>query len=217
MVKIGISINGVLRDFFGKIEKTHTKYFNPDSEIKILDYDLERWLVFPKNEESNHEITFNPNFTEESFVEDEGILEVVESKNEETTIEDFLYHKCCLEIFGYSDETEDGVVQSLNNFILDNKDKYEFTLISREIGRSIPATLFFLSKTGCMVNNVKFVLGETDCWDYVDCMITDNPKILLKKPEGKYTIKIQKDFNKDISSDYTVNTIKEISDLIFFK
>ena len=49
-MKIGISINGVLRDYFKQIEDTHTKYFPPEEEgeeIRVMDYDLEKWVVFP--------------------------------------------------------------------------------------------------------------------------------------------------------------------------
>jgi hypothetical protein len=43
-MEIGISINGVLRDFFGQIEEVHVKYFPPEEDedpIKVKDYDLE--------------------------------------------------------------------------------------------------------------------------------------------------------------------------------
>jgi hypothetical protein len=31
-MEIGISINGVLRDFFGQIEEVHVKYFPPEED-----------------------------------------------------------------------------------------------------------------------------------------------------------------------------------------
>ena len=94
--------------------------------------------------------------------------------------------------------------------------KHEMYIISREAGRSVPATLFFLSKTACMVQNLKFVLGNEDCWEHVDCMITDHPEILQSKPEGKITIKIDKPYNTDIVSDYTIRTVRELDGLDMF-
>jgi hypothetical protein len=47
-------------------------------------------------------------------------------------------------------------------------------------------------------------------------MITDHPEILNSKPEGKTTIKIEKTYNKDIPSEYTIKTVKELIGLDLF-
>ena len=221
-MKIGVSINGVLRDFFGRIEKIHTKYFNPEDgqEVQVKDYDLEKWLWFPQEEVVRNEIEFNPNFNEKEFlVSDVTTQELQEVKDDEITVEDFVYDKCCLEIFGYADEVIDGAVQSINDLELHLKmvgKEHRMLITSREAGRSVPATLFFLSKTGCMIQDLKFTMGTTDCWDYVDIMITDHPEILKSKPENKKVIKIEKPFNKEIPSDYTIKSVKELIGLDIF-
>lgn len=221
-MKIGVSVNGVLRDFFGRIETTHTKYFNPEDgqEVQIKDYDLEKWLRFPKEEIVRKEMEFNPNFDVKEFLADENSdNQLVEVMDDEITVEDFVYDKCCLEIFGYANEIIDGAVQSINDLELHLKmigKEHEIIITSREAGRSVPATLFFLSKTGCMIQNVKFTMGTTDCWQFVDVMITDHPEILNSKPEGKKVIKIEKPFNQDISADYTVKSVKELVGLEMF-
>jgi hypothetical protein len=218
---IGVSVNGVLRDYFGKIEKTHTKYFNPEDgqEIKIKDYDLEKWIKFPEEEIVRQEIEFNPDFNLKDFVQTDSSFKIEEVKDDPITVDDFIYDKCCLEIFGYAEEEMDGIVQALNDFDLHLKmlkKDYEVVITSREAGRSVPATLFFLSKTGCMIQNVKFTMGTTDCWKDVDVMITDHPEILSTKPENKITIKVEKPFNSHIDSDYTVRSIKELTGLGVF-
>lgn len=220
-MKIGVSVNGVLRDFFGKVEKTHTKYFNPEDgdEIFIQDYDLEKWIKFPQEEVVRNEIEFNPEFNEKEFVKSDASFELKEVKDDDITVDDFIYDKCCLEIFGYADETIDGAVQSISDLDLHlkmNGKKHDIVITSREAGRSIPATFFFLSKTGCMIQDIKFTMGNNDCWDFVDCMITDHPSILSSKPEGKLTIKIEKTFNKDIPSDYTIKSVRELIGLDLF-
>ena len=101
-MKIGISVNGVLRDFFGRVEKIHTKYFNPEDgqEVNVKDYDLEKWLWFPKEDIVRNEIDFNPNFNEKEFLQiDSTLQETQEVKDDEITVDDFIYDKCCLEIF----------------------------------------------------------------------------------------------------------------------
>ncbi len=217
-MKIGVSINGVLRDFFGQIEKTHTKYFNPEDgeEIVVRDYNLEEWVKFPEEEIVRQEIEFNPNFDEKEFIKTDATFELQEVKDDGITVEDFIYDKCCLEIFGYADEVIDGAVQTLNDVALFSTGKHEFVITSREAGRGVSATLFFLSKTGCMIPNLKFTTSTVDCWKDVDCMITDHPEILQSKPEGKITIKIEKPFNQHIPSDYSINTIKELEGLDLF-
>ena len=89
--------------------------------------------------------------------------------------------------------------------------------MSREIGPSVPSTYFFLSKTSCQVRDIKFISDNKEHWIHVDVMITDHPDILLSKPEGKISIKIEKEFNKDIESDYTIESIKGIQNHEFWE
>jgi len=221
-MKVGISINGVLRNFFGRIENIHTKYFNPEDgqEVQVKDYDLEKWLWFPKEEIVRKEMEFNPNFNMKEFLADENSdNHLVEVVDDEITVEDFVYDKCCLEIFGYADEIVDGAVQSVNDLELHLKmtgKEHKMIITSREAGRSVPSTLFFLSKTGCMIQDIKFTMGTTDCWEFVDIMVTDHPEILNSKPEGKKVIKIEKPFNQEIPADYTVKSVRELIGLEIF-
>jgi hypothetical protein len=221
-MKVGISINGVLRNFFGRIENIHTKYFNPEDgqEVQVKDYDLEKWLWFPKEEIVRKEMEFNPNFNMKEFLADENSdNHLVEVVDDEVTVEDFVYDKCCLEIFGYADEIVDGAVQSVNDLELHLKmtgKEHKMIITSREAGRSVPSTLFFLSKTGCMIQDIKFTMGTTDCWEFVDIMVTDHPEILNSKPEGKKVIKIEKPFNQEIPADYTVKSVRELVGLEIF-
>jgi len=221
-MKIGVSVNGVLRDFFGRIEDIHTKYFNPEDgqEVQVKSYDLEKWLWFPKEEIVRKEMEFNPNFNMEDFLADENSdNQLVEVTDDEITVEDFVYDKCCLEIFGYANEIIDGAVQSINDLGLHLKmigKEHEIIITSREAGRSVPATLFFLSKTGSMIQDVKFTMGTTDCWQFVDIMVTDHPDIINSKPKGKKVIKVEKPFNQEISADYTIKSVKELVGLEIF-
>jgi hypothetical protein len=86
----------------------------------------------------------------------------------------------------------------------------EFIIMSRELGLSIPSTYFFLSKTSCMCQNVKFVTESSDHWKYVDVMVTDHPDVLNSKPEGKVSIKVDWSHNKDCESDFNIDSIQEL-------
>lgn len=210
-MKIGISIDGVLRDLFGKIEDTHQKYFpSEDGEsIKILDYDFDKWLTFPEEETKQAELEFNPEFNEDQFLNEEQDLTINNTINK-VTVEEFLYEKCTLEVFGYANEETHSVMETLNQLIIENPE-HEFIIISREIGMSIPSTFFFLSKTKCMCQNIKFVKDYESVWSYVNVMVTDHPKIISSKPKDKICVQIEKEFNKlNTQSNINIKSLKEI-------
>lgn len=211
-MKIGVSIDGVLRDFLEQVKETHLKYFptiEGEEEIKVSDYELEKWITFPEEEVNQGELEFNPDFNEESFLESKEETELTEVKDK-VTLDEFLYERCTVEIFGYAEESISSAVETLNQLILDNP-RHEFILISREGGMAIPSTLFFLAKTKSTCPNIKFVTEYSKVWDPVDVMITDHPKIIDTKPNGKVSIIIDKEYNKDFNQNkMRFKTIKEI-------
>ncbi len=213
-MKIGISIDGVLRDFLGQVKETHLKYFpttEGEEEIEVSDYELDKWVTFPEEEVKQGELEFNPDFDEDSFLESEENTELTEVKDK-VTLEEFLYERCTVEIFGYAEESVSSAIETLNQLIIDNP-RHEFILISREGGMAIPSTLFFLAKTKSTCSNIKFVTEYSKVWDYVDVMVTDHPKIINTKPLDKLNIIIDKDYNKKVvQSGARVKTIKEIDE-----
>ena len=213
-MKIGVSIDGVLRDFLGQVKETHLKYFptiEGEEEIEVSDYELDKWVTFPEEEVKQGEVEFNPDFDEESFLESKEETELTEVKDK-VTLDEFLYERCTVEIFGYAEESISSAVETLNQLILDNP-RHEFILISREGGMAIPSTLFFLAKTKSTCPNIKFVTDYSKVWDYVDVMVTDHPKIINTKPLEKISIVIDKEYNKKVvQSGHRIKTIKEIDE-----
>jgi len=130
--------------------------------------------------------------------------------NSEDELNNFLYEEYSLELFGHPNEKHKNAIIDLNTIYNQFKDDYKFVIISKEFGNSIPATLFFLSKTSCKLRDYKFVKSNKEVWDYCDVMITANPEILLTKPENKITIKVKSDYNTDLKSDYEVEKIKDV-------
>ena len=101
-------------------------------------------------------------------------------------------------------------LNQLHNWIED--EGHEPIIISKELNNSKPSTLFFLSKLSGKFNNIKFVREYENKWDYVDVLITANPYTLESKPQGKVSIKVINDYNKNSESDYTIIDLKEILD-----
>lgn len=226
-MKIGVSLNGVLRNYFKQIEVVHTKYFPPteiedengfkelSEPIKVLDYDLEKWVTFPTEKSEQAEIKFDPNFDPFSSKSRDSVEDLdLESVDDTITLNEFMYERCTLEIFGSADEMVKSAMNTLNNLILDYPE-HEFVVISRETGLSVPSTYFFLSKTSCMVQEVRFVTDSRDSWKYVDVMVTDHPDVIMSKPEDKTCIIIDKHFNNEIGlNDVRITSIKELGDVL---
>lgn len=176
-MKINISINEVLRDFIGQFAYTYDKYIG---ETNITAKDI---------------TTFN--------LIDYFNFDSVDKLNS------FLYLEAPLEIFGHADQLSDGLINRFNEFLLDMDfdGEHQINLVSREVNKAIPSTLFFLSKTGCRATNIKFVKNYENEWDEADVLITANPKALESKPNGKISVKVKANYNSEIKSDYEIDSI----------
>lgn len=203
-VRIGIDINDVIRDFLGQLEYTYNKYivekqeYESVGELKVINHDElretdDRYVNIDKNPVK----TFN---LIEYFP-----FESVEQLNK------FMYQEAALEIFGHADELHKNIINQLNLFIMDMKDLYghEIILISREVMTAIPSTLFFLSKTSCKCETIKFVKTYEDQWKDVDILITANPSVLNTRPGDKISVKVKTSYNENVNADYEIKTLFE--------
>jgi hypothetical protein len=182
MAKIGITLDEVLRDFIYQFAYTYEKYID---KIDIKKNPVDTFDLI------NH---FKFNSIDE--------------------LNKFLYIEASLEIFGHADQLHDNIMKDFNQFLGDIKDEeeHEVEIVSREVKKSIPATLFFLSKLACEADKIRFVKNHIDKWDNVDVLITANPKALENKPKDKISVKIKSSYNKDVKADYELDSIVE-----FFK
>ena len=188
-MKIGIELNGVLRDTLKKIQQEYEKWYieNP----------------FNEDEEFQYEVI--------SDLTSLNISEHLKFKNEDE-LYDFLYKEHTMEIFGHAGSVETSGMIDFNDFYLDVRDNHDVLIVSDEIGKSKPASLFFISKFGCLVELVKFYSESTinSLWDSVDVLLTANPKLLLNHPENKIVIKFNTSYNSDIKTEHSMSTIKEL-------
>ena len=194
-MRIGIEINGVLRNTLGKIEQTYQKFMIDKTEGIEDSDDFEYKITTPINslEIKNH-------FT---FRDDEELLS-------------FLYDEFPMEIFGHSQSTEYSTFNDLNELYFKLRNDNDFVIVSDEIGKSKPASLFFLSKFGCEFEKVKFYSNSTinSMWDEIDVLLTANPALLLNYPSDKILIKYETEYNQEVDSKYTIKTIKELEKVL---
>ena len=127
-MRIGIEINGVLRNTLDKIEQTYQKFmidktdgiedenrFNYEITAPIDSLDLKKHFSFESDEE----------------------------------LYSFLYEEFPMEIFGHSQSSEYSTFNDLNELYLRLRNDHDFIIVSDEINKSKPASLFFLSKFSC--------------------------------------------------------------------
>ena len=191
-MRIGIELNGVLRDTLKKIQQEYEKWYlnNPFKEEN-------------EEEDFKHEVM--------SDLTSLNIMNHLKFKNEDE-LYDFLYKEHTMEIFGHAGSVEPSGLLELNEFYLDMREFHDIIVVSDEIGKSKPASLFFISKFGCLVESVKFYSESTinSLWDSVDILLTANPKLLLNHPKNKIVIKFNTIYNEGIESDFNISSLKEL-------
>jgi hypothetical protein len=191
-MRIGIELNGVLRDTLKKIQQEYEKWYlnNPFKEEN-------------EEEDFKHEVM--------SDLASLDIMNHLKFKNEDE-LYDFLYKEHTMEIFGHAGSVEPSGLLELNEFYLDMREFHDIIVVSDEIGKSKPASLFFISKFGCLVESIKFYSESTinSLWDSVDILLTANPKLLLNHPKNKIVIKFNTIYNEGIETDFNISSLKEL-------
>lgn len=192
-MKIAIEINGVLRDTVKKIEQVYEKFYVENILNEKRDFEYEILSPITSLRLQDH-LKFKDN--------DE--------------LYDFLYTEHCMEIFGHASSTEYSTFIDLNDFYVDMRDNHDIILISDEIGKSKPATLFFLSKFGCQIEKIVFYSQFTlqTVWNEIDLLLTANPDLLLNHPTDKKIIKYNTNYNTNITDLPNIDNIKELKNLI---
>jgi acetone carboxylase gamma subunit len=192
-MRIAIDVNGVLRDTITKIQQVYEKWYieNPHLPESGYTYDI----ISP--------------------ITSLDISQHLKFQNEDE-VYDFLYTEHCMEIFGHAPSVAMSTFIDLDEFYKTNRDKHDIMIISDEIGRSKPSTLFFLSKFGCQVERVVFYSKITidKIWNEFDVLLTANPDLLLNHPQDKKVIKFEAVYNQNIDFKNNIDTLKSLNEKI---
>ena len=213
MKRIGIEVNGVLRDTIEKFKQVYEKQLidNNQSEIVLQTYELDM--------SGNTEELVSPKPFDYGIINNEvtslSLLEHFKFQNKEE-LYSFMYEEYTMELFGHAPSTEMTTFNMLNDLYYELREEYDLSIVSDEIGRSKPATLFFLSKFGCLLERVFFYSETTknDMWNSVDILLTSNPSLLLEKPKDKIVVKFNTTYNKQIKSDYEISSLSEFKNIL---
>jgi hypothetical protein len=117
-----------------------------------------------------------------------------------------------MELYGHSPVSYSNVNNDLNKIVYHHKDHKIFLVGLDELGKSRPATLFFLSRNGIMVDNIKFIKSEDIAkeWETVDLWISDSEKVLQLKPENKEFILFSTKYNEHFTYEKIINKLSDI-------
>jgi hypothetical protein len=124
----------------------------------------------------------------------------------------FQYIEYPMELYGHSPVSYSNVNNDLNKIVYHHKDHKIFLVGLDELGKSRPATLFFLSRNGIMVDNIKFIKSEDIAkeWETVDLWISDSEKVLQLKPENKEFILFSTKYNEHFTYEKIINKLSDI-------
>ena len=188
MKRVAIEIDGVLRDTFTKLEQIYQKFLIDELDLVDEDFKFEIKKPFDTKDFTNHFVFKN----EEEFVT-------------------FVYEEFAMEIFGHSPSSELTTFIDLKDLQIGLQNEIEWVLISEQIGKTKPATLFFISKFGCDVDKVVFFNKKTidKIWDEFDILVASSPN-LLSNTDTKPTIKYERTYNSNIDVQYTITNLKEL-------
>ena len=212
MMRIGIDINGVLRDTLGKFDQLYTKHLIESDQDAFLGQTFKLDMSGKTELIESTEIEFK--YEKHSEVDTLELDNHYSFKNKEELFS-FMYEEYTMELFGHAPSTEMTTFNMLNEIYFELRDENELLIVSSEIGKSKPSTLFFLSKFGCLLEKIVFFSEITKnlMWEQVDVLLTADPTLLLKVPREKIVIKYNTSYNKHIESEYEINSLSELSEL----
>lgn len=179
---IAIDVNEVLRNFLNNYAKYYVKGYDHEFDLDELSF----WTDDPS--------ALFPFASRKAF--------------EQFTYENFAY-----ELYGCAPPMHQQLSGELNDFInnppaeLEDEDINYIIVSSREANLSIPSTLFFISKMGLRVREYYFPKDSLTIWDKCDILITADPQLLANKPEGKVSVKIDREYNEESESDFSYNSM----------
>lgn len=211
MKRIAIDINGVLRNTLEKFENVYQKnLIEKDDDFHSTTYKLD----FSGNTEElvNYDEFEYKKLSEITTLD---LSQHFSLPNKEEFFS-FLYEEYAMEIFGHAPSTEMTTFNIFNEFYYNFRNENSILIISNEIGKSKPASLFFLSKFGCLVEEILFYSDVTknNMWNRFDILLTADPSLLLDVPKNKIVIKYNTCYNTEINTELNINSLSEFDSIL---
>lgn len=192
-MNIGIEVNGVLRDTVKKFKAIYEKTY-------MEEFDGEGENLYKIKEPIDTE--FLPNHF--YFENDEELF-------------DFTYVEFPMSIFGHAPSTHMDTFVKLNELYTELRDDNNVYILSDEIGKSKPSTLFFLSKFGCEVERIMFynTVTKDEVLTNMDVLITASSSVVEEyKNQIQTIILFNTEQNMSYEYDKRIDKLEELTNFI---
>ena len=224
MKTVGISIDGVIRDFYTEFDKQYRKAFihNPSlvemtkdmklkeqsaDELDDLDKRIElkekELITLPMN---SHDLSNHYRFEETLSMDGETVLSPQEA------LKEFMFQKFPFNIFGKSEEYK-GACETFNRIqaygIQNNL--YKTKLLTSYGNQVLTATWHFLATHNCRMRSFECVDEEHQKWSHCDILIDCVPEVIQDIPDGKTILKIEHPFNQWDKTEHSFKSLSEIT------
>ena len=183
-MKIALDLNDVIRDY----SNNFLRHYNENYDHTFDFSDFEMW--------SND-------------------MRVVLPFKSDASYEKFTYQDYAYELYAACPTTYSSLTPDLNNWIehdlkdIDTTEEIIPMIVSTmEYGLSIPSSYVFVGKLGSTIREIYFPIDSSTIWDRCDVVVTANPRLLESKPEGKISVKIETEYNKESESDFSFKSFK---------
>lgn len=235
MKKLGINIDGCIRDFHNQFDKQYRKVFIHNPSIVDMDEethtykaasDIDEQELEKRIQEKERELITMPvdsfellnhyrfdsksiKMTKLEATEDVNYAPIEFTPRE--NLENFLYETYPMQLYTMADEYP-GATDSINKIqqMGLSSGLFEVVLLSTLKGKAVPATYSFLGKTNCRIKKIVFLGSDSEKWDYCDAIVDIMPATFQSRPDGKTSIKINHLFNQWDQADFSFDNLKQL-------
>jgi hypothetical protein len=214
--RIAITINDVIRRYYDTFKEVYNVYLEEEEQFNEEKIDRGDDFEFGELDDEGDIQQITENKIENKILNLEGkvdpmyITSKIELQSKEFFLR-FLYEQMSFEIGAKTNVSYKDVINDfheLQNYF--NSKGIEVDLVSMEIGNSKPATLFFLSREKCKLNNLRFVSSYEDIWDDYKMIITADNYIIENKPKNRKLFKIETENNKHLKQGKKIKNLKAL-------
>ena len=207
-MRIAFDVNGVLRDTFLKSEQIYQKFYIDEFDREKTSSFNEETEEFEEDKIDDEEFEYSLNLPVTSL---DNLEQHFRFPNKEDLF-NFFYIDFPMQIFGHAPSISANTFNVLNEIYEELRDEHDIIIVSDEMQKSKPATLFFLSKYGVLIEKILFFSKVTQktVWKEFDILVTANPDLIKSKRKNKIIVKYQTTYNENLEADYTIEKLEDL-------
>ena len=217
MLKLGICIDGVVRNKFEQFDRLYRKKFIKNPGLVQMNENFEYVESDDDADNENKRL---------SILENELIhlpITTYDLKNHYEFETDEEFHKFinedyALEIYGSAPPFH-RAMDTINRLQYMGREENLFTttLICPGEEQVVTSTYYFLTKNACRIKRIDFAEYDSAIWKEYDIIVSDAPAILDTAPMGKIPIRIYHEYNAGSNVENTLEDISNLYNLEFLQ